>query len=392
MISMNATVQTAPAGSPAKADPIARRIAQKLSVPTQNLLRDYKGGPCLALQQVLIEELNSIIQNGPLYDDQLFRGITLPERAKKLAKQAPKGPDMAQLNRLLLLLAFPTELSAEVSSWNVVLHGSNFRPTSVVYIDGTAIQGEGKVTFLDSRTLAIRLDGGAWKPGTTHSVSVINPGAEDSAADAVEIVLSDDSKPVVYSPPAIQAASSAALQDDVTKAFAGWNVTLKGQNFRPDSVVSFDGKPLPTGAAPKFIDAGTFSFGLSPGDDKSRQKIGISITNPDPNGGVSADFDLAVPARPQIRSAKVEKLTDPTGVTTGWKVTLTGLNFGDDSVITLDGKPLPSDETVGFAKDTASLTVSLRIANHKPGSIMIVVTNPEPNGAPSDVTKADLPS
>ena len=63
------------------ADALSQFIGNQLSADTQILLAQYSGGDSSPLQQGLAEDLNCLIQAGPL-DPELFRGATLSQRTR----------------------------------------------------------------------------------------------------------------------------------------------------------------------------------------------------------------------------------------------------------------------------------------------------------------------
>lgn len=82
-----------------------------------NSLKDffssYNASANLELKQALADDLNRIIQNGSIYNTQIFTGVNLPEPTAKLLAQNPQGPDLVRLNQQLLMAAYPKELSKD---------------------------------------------------------------------------------------------------------------------------------------------------------------------------------------------------------------------------------------------------------------------------------------
>ena len=94
---------------------ISQHIATQLSAETQQLLDEYDGisNPSSELQKALLDDLNRLLQVGPLYDAESFANIELAERTEELLTQNPKsGETLVRLNRSLLADAYPYELAA----------------------------------------------------------------------------------------------------------------------------------------------------------------------------------------------------------------------------------------------------------------------------------------
>ena len=93
---------------------ISQHIASQLSAGTQQLLGEYDGisSPSAELQKALLDDLNRLLQVGPLYDAESFADIELSEQSQEFLAQNPKsGETLIRLNRLLLADAYPYELT-----------------------------------------------------------------------------------------------------------------------------------------------------------------------------------------------------------------------------------------------------------------------------------------
>ncbi len=83
----------------------------RLSDETRKLLSNYRGGADKQLKEALAQELNAIVLGPSIYDERRFQDIELSPEARDLLATNPEGEDLAWLNRLLLLDAYPQELS-----------------------------------------------------------------------------------------------------------------------------------------------------------------------------------------------------------------------------------------------------------------------------------------
>src|SRR5262249_12661441 len=101
--------------SPSGADGVGIYVSDRLSADTIELLFEYTGGPDPVLQQTIVDEINTILQSGPIYDAQNFAGVVLSPSTQQMLAQSPQGSAAVAVNRLLLDDAFPVELRAKRS-------------------------------------------------------------------------------------------------------------------------------------------------------------------------------------------------------------------------------------------------------------------------------------
>ncbi len=96
---------------PATNDAVSQYVSGQLSPTTQKLLPFDFIGTNSPLQKPLVEDLNKLIQGGPIYDTHRFAGVKLQPATANLLGQEPEGLDLIWLNRRLLMDAYPQELS-----------------------------------------------------------------------------------------------------------------------------------------------------------------------------------------------------------------------------------------------------------------------------------------
>lgn len=89
-------------------------IRDHLSQNTSNLLFKFDKPPPYSdqefwgsLQRGFLDDLNSLIQSGPIYTEERFRNVRLSAVTSNLMVQVPKGDNLVNLNRLLLVDAYP---------------------------------------------------------------------------------------------------------------------------------------------------------------------------------------------------------------------------------------------------------------------------------------------
>jgi H+/Cl- antiporter ClcA/CBS domain-containing protein len=92
-------------------DGVSAFLEAQLAPDTRLMLSNYSEGAQVELEKALVTDLNRIIQSGPIYEDMRFASVGLSPKATKLLERKPEGLDLVQLNRKLLLEAYPRELS-----------------------------------------------------------------------------------------------------------------------------------------------------------------------------------------------------------------------------------------------------------------------------------------
>jgi uncharacterized repeat protein (TIGR04138 family) len=89
-------------------DPVSSFLWQNLSGAARSRLDEASEKPATPdAREILIRELNGLILTLPMYREEIFSGVALTAEAKRLVGQTLNGVPRAQLNRLLLELAFP---------------------------------------------------------------------------------------------------------------------------------------------------------------------------------------------------------------------------------------------------------------------------------------------
>jgi hypothetical protein len=77
------------------------------------VLTNYQSSPSnlKQAQEVVVRALNKTILGPALYEAARFKGVSLRPATTNLVQQNPTGLDLADLNRLLIEDAYPSELS-----------------------------------------------------------------------------------------------------------------------------------------------------------------------------------------------------------------------------------------------------------------------------------------
>jgi capsular exopolysaccharide synthesis family protein len=94
----------------ATAEPLSSYLWSRVPVAIQRQLRNPSVSPD---QQrfILAEALNAIVQNGSLYEKARFANVTLSPETQGLLAQKLSGPAAANMNRVLLQEAYPSEIA-----------------------------------------------------------------------------------------------------------------------------------------------------------------------------------------------------------------------------------------------------------------------------------------
>lgn len=94
-------------------DPLGTYLRSRLTPATRQLLDRYivPNQWDKALQDALVDNLNTLLKGPSLYQAERFKAVQLSEETKKLIKRQPQGEDPIRLNRMLLEDAYPHEIA-----------------------------------------------------------------------------------------------------------------------------------------------------------------------------------------------------------------------------------------------------------------------------------------
>ncbi|HXR06134.1 MAG TPA: oligopeptide:H+ symporter [Candidatus Acidoferrum sp.] len=96
-----------------QSDPVSAFLWRNLSSQEQALLSNYQPSApgSNQVQEAVVQSLNKVVAGPSIYESKRFQDISTRPETTNLMQQAPSGPSLARLNRLLLEEAFPKELS-----------------------------------------------------------------------------------------------------------------------------------------------------------------------------------------------------------------------------------------------------------------------------------------
>ena len=126
----NATALATKLKKPGRNDGVSRYLATQLSPATHYFLIHSAERTNLDMPKILTDDFNRIIQNGPLYNTRRFSGVKLSPEAKTMLEHDFEGTNLMWLNRLLLMDAYPRELSKRssytISVWKTTSTNTDF--------------------------------------------------------------------------------------------------------------------------------------------------------------------------------------------------------------------------------------------------------------------------
>ncbi len=91
----------------AGADPLSKYITEKLSADTRTKL----GGGDSSTASALANDLNKLLEAGPLFETNRFAGVKISDRTWRFIRENPQSHTRIRLNRILLEEAYPKEIT-----------------------------------------------------------------------------------------------------------------------------------------------------------------------------------------------------------------------------------------------------------------------------------------
>ncbi len=111
---------------PGKRDLISKYLTNHFAPSTWQSLTNFLNGTNEIkvseplFKQALVEDLNRIIQAGPLFDSNVFADTKLSPETTRLLATNPQGQDLVKLNRRLLLHAYPWSITRNANRFVAV--------------------------------------------------------------------------------------------------------------------------------------------------------------------------------------------------------------------------------------------------------------------------------
>jgi hypothetical protein len=194
--------------------PLSQYLRDRLSKETLESLSKYTGPkpPLKTLQQAIVDELNTLLQDNSLYEKERFATVTLTRKVQSLIEQDPKHrKKLLRLNRFLLQEAYPGEIAECSNNLEKLLYPEELE---IEPLDFDAI--------LLSYVLHIL-------PGREHRMKVLRACWEKAKTGAKLVVASPN-----YNTPARRAVSTYDKYEDGWVKYNTSKETYKAFYSEPD--------------------------------------------------------------------------------------------------------------------------------------------------------------
>src|SRR5579872_6982900 len=256
----------------------------------------------------------------------------------------------------------PSSAVAGGSGCTLTVNGSNFISSSVIQWNGT----NQTTSFTSATQLSTTISAANIAVGQNASVTVMNPAPGGGTSSAVTLAVN---APV----PAVTSVSPSSAKAGGT----AFTLTVSGSAFLTSSVIQWNGNNRTT----TYASATQLSTTITPVDIATGQNAAISVFNPGPGGGTSAELSLAVDT-PAPTVASISPSSAAAGGA-GFTLTVNGSNFLPGSTVQWNGsygQPPLSTTYVSATELTVAIPAS-DIAFF--GSANVTVVNPSPAGGTS---------
>jgi hypothetical protein len=267
------------------------------------------------------------------------------------------GPDAGapDANVPVVLGVDPVSITAGSADTSVVVQGERFTRTSVVRWNHDPLT----TFYVSELQLGALVPASKLVAATRAFVDVATPGSAASNAVAVNVF-------VQHAVPTLDSLSpNSAVTTDAPVV-----VRLNGTGFIPESKVIIDG----TQHASEFASSTQLRVELDSNDLRSGGTFFVSVSNPGPGGGLSANVPFTV-LNPVPAITAIDPSTALVNTSTG--LNLTGTGFAPASTVTWNGLPLTA-----FYDSPTKLEVTPP-ALTSPGTFTLIVSNPPPGGGTS---------
>ena len=273
-------------------------------------------------------------------------------------------PPVAASNSAPILSGInPSSAVAGGAGFTLLVVGSNFVNNSVVNFNGVGRQ----TTFISADQLSIAISTGDIAIPGTATITVTNPASGATGAETTNpvtlTILAANIQPVV----------GALIPASTTAGGASFLLTLTGNNFTANSIVTFNGNMVPS----------TFSSVTELRANIPASAIAVAgtplvtVANPGSNPSTVVTFTVNNPV-PE------ESLLSPSSVTAGsatLTLNVTGTNFNASSTVLLNGAVL----TTTYMSSTL-LQAALPASDLAKGATLnVAVNNPTPGGGTTSV-------
>jgi hypothetical protein len=277
------------------------------------------------------------------------------------------APGGGTSNALTFTINIPTPTASSLNPNNKIAGSKGFTLTvsGSNFVKGATVQFNGNTrttTYVSSTQIkASILASDVATPGT-FPVTATNPSPGGGVSNSLNFIVKNPLPKIVSLTPPNATAGGPAF-----------TLSIKGSNFVPQSVVSWNGSPRAT----TYVSSTSLKASIAAADIADGEKASVSVTNPAPGGGTkSATFMVNNPV-PAIKNIS------PTSAQHGgpsFTLTVNGSNFVPNSVVEWNG----SKRTTTFVSGS-QLNATINASDiAKAGTAQVTVVNPTPAGGTSN--------
>ena len=252
----------------------------------------------------------------------------------------------------------PSSAVAGGAGFTLLVVGSNFLSNSVVNYNGVARQ----TTYLNAQQLTIAISSGDIANPGTAAITVTNPASGAGGAESTNpitlTILAANLQPVV----------GALIPASTTAGGPSFTLTLTGNNFTTNSIVTFGGSRL----TPTFLSVTELQVNIPLSAIAVAGTPIVTVANPGSNPSTVVTFTVNNPV-PQV------SLLSPLSAAAGSGpliLDVTGTDFNASSSVLLNGAALTTTH-VSSTLLQATLPASDLAAG---GTLNVAVNNPAPGG------------
>jgi hypothetical protein len=252
----------------------------------------------------------------------------------------------------------PGSAVAGEAGFSLTVNGTSFVNGAKVRFNGS----DRPTTFVSATQLTAQITAADIQTGGPASVTVFNPSPGGGQSVPASFTINN---PL----PTLNAVSPTSA----VVGGAGFTLTVNGGHFVNGAVVKWNGSDRVT----NFVSNSQLTAQITAADIQSIGTFSITVSNPEPGGGLSGAVALPVTNPPPIISS-----ISPSGVlagAAGFTLTVNGSSFVSGAVVKLNG----SGRTTAFVNST-QLSAQIDAADvAAAGLVPVTVENPAPGGGTS---------
>ncbi len=250
-----------------------------------------------------------------------------------------------------ILSIAPVNLVAGSPTQTVTVTGTGFTAATVLTLNGTALT----TTYVSATSLTVVIPASAIAADGTVKFMATNPapGGGASAVDSYIIT--------------VPTATLTGISQQNIPQGSGGTITVTGTGFEANSIVTWNGSPLPT----TYVNNTTLEVTLTSVVTQSLGAVAVSVSNPGLVPTTPLDLQIVVNV-PMIYSLNPWTIGAVTGSTIAQQVSIIGSGFAANATVQANG------QSVSVISQTDQLIVVSLSASFftKAGMIPIVVSNP----------------